>query len=71
MIKTKNISKQTRVLAVFNLTMLQFYIPQSYHKNTCLLTGQHRGVNVRFKLHRGSLRQQANTLFIPGLTASS
>mmetsp|Transcript_14677 Transcript_14677/g.27202 ORF Transcript_14677/g.27202 Transcript_14677/m.27202 type:complete len:109 (+) Transcript_14677:1222-1548(+) len=70
-ITNKTISKQTRVLCIYHLTMFPSYVSKTQHKNTCLITGQHRGVNLQFKMHRGTLRQQAANLLIPGLSPAS
>jgi len=70
-IRSSETTKQTKVLAIFYMTTLDNYISHTKHKNICLLSGQHRGVNVKFKMHRGMLRYESSNLNVPGISVAS
>lgn len=67
---TSFLEKQFKVLSVFYLVNLNKRSFISKHKNICLFSSWKRSVQPDFKLNRMSFIEQAEKLYIPGISNS-
>ncbi len=71
MLYSQDLNKQIKVLIIFYLCSLKSYVSSTQHKNVCLLTGQSKGVYTKVKMRRGSFREHAGALTLPGFSIAS
>lgn len=69
-ISSKLVSKQTRVFAIFYLSLLCSKTTKTKHKNVCLRSGYRRSVINSFGLNRCFVRDELGKNLFPGYSSA-